>query len=99
LLNQIQLQNFPNAFNDILVQAKIGSHNVETYNNKYIPQRRGIVTINLTVINSNILNDQQIDFRVESDIIDRIGGVGCQLRIAYFIHQELTLFVLVQKLG
>jgi hypothetical protein len=80
----IQLRDYPNAFNDLPLQAKIGNNTVETYAYKNVPQRRVIVNVNpTTAIAFNILQGAQIDYRLESGILDRIGGAGVQLRIAY----------------
>jgi hypothetical protein len=80
----IQLQNYLNAFNNLPLQAKIGNHTVETYTYKNIAQRCIVVQINpTTAIASNILQGAQIDYKIESGVLDRIGGAGVQLRIAY----------------
>jgi hypothetical protein len=79
----IQLQNYPNAFNDLPLQAKIGNNTVETYAYKNVPQRV-VVNVNpTTAIASNILQGAQINYKIESGVLDRIGGAGVQLRIAY----------------
>jgi hypothetical protein len=80
----IQLQNHPNAFNDLPLQAKIRNNTVETYAYKNVPQRRVVVNINpTTAIATNILQGAQIDYKVESGVLDRIGGAEVQLRIVY----------------
>jgi hypothetical protein len=80
----LQLQNYPNTFNDVPGQAKIGNQNVKTFAYKYVPQRHIIVNVNPTsAIFSNVLQGATIDYRIELGIIDRISGAGCQLRVAY----------------
>jgi hypothetical protein len=83
-MSNIQFQNYPNAFNDIPGQVKIRQNTVETYAYKNVPQRRVLVNVNpSSAIATNILQGAQIDYRLESGVIDRIGGAGVQLRVAY----------------
>jgi hypothetical protein len=73
-----------NAFNDLPLVAKIGNQSVETYGYKNVHQRRVVVNVNpITAIATNILQGSQIDFRIESGIIDRISGTRVQLRVGY----------------
>ena len=82
-MTNLLLQNHPNSMNDIPQVTNIGGNKVETYSYKNCPQCRVLVTINpSTAISSNILQGQQLDFRYENQI-DRIGGNGVHLRIAY----------------
>ena len=83
-MSNLNLVNYPNSYNDLPSQVKIGNQTVETYAYKNTPQRKVVCTVNpTTAISSNILNGSQIDFRIESGLCDRISGVGVQLRVAY----------------
>lgn len=80
--NNILLQNYENAFNDVPVKNSVLG--VETYQFKNVKQRRAMVSVNpTTAISSNILNSAQIDYRLENCIDRFSGGLACLLRVGY----------------
>lgn len=79
----LNLGNYPNAMNDMPAQTTVGNRKIESFSNKCVPQRKVMVNVNpSTSVPANIWASGAVDFRLEEQV-DRIGGNGVWLRIAY----------------